>query len=172
MWAAAEAIGATGVNAGTHADYTDYYETVPASRLERMLWLESNQWVSLPQRLTQERFAREREIVINERRERIDNQPYAIANSLLHRFIFPPGHPYSHEVIGTPADLMAASLDDVRAFYQAYYTPDNASLVVSGDFDPAKTKSWIAKYFSAPCPGTGVDLASGFSGSNDCAEDG
>src|SRR5580704_4437365 len=106
----AEGIGATGFNATTHADYTDYYATVPASRLERMLWLESNQWTSLPQRLTEERFAREREIVINERRERIDNQPYAIQNSLFHRFIFPAGHPYSHDAIGTPADLMAASL--------------------------------------------------------------
>jgi zinc protease len=152
----AEAIGATSLNAGTHADYTDYYETVPASRLERMLWLESNQWVTLPQRLTQERFAREREIVINERRERIDNQPYAVMNSLVHRFVFPPGHPYSHDAIGTPADLMAASLDDVRAFYQAYYTPDNASLVVSGDFDRAQTKSWIAKYFGSLAPGPGL----------------
>jgi zinc protease len=154
--AAAEAIGATGINAGTHADYTDYYETVPANRLERMLWLESNQWAGLPQNLTQERFAREREIVINERRERIDNQPYAISNSLFHRFLFPPGHPYSHEVIGTPADLMAASLDDVRAFYRTYYTPDNASLVVSGDFEPAQTKSWIAKYFGSMAPGPGL----------------
>jgi zinc protease len=126
--------GATGINAGTHADYTDYYETVPASRLERMLWLESNQWRSLPQRLTQERFAREREIVINERRERVDDQPYAIANSLFHRFVFPPGHPYSHDVIGTPADLMASSLDD----------------------DSAQTKSWIAKYFGSFAPGPGL----------------
>jgi zinc protease len=153
---AAEAIGATSVNAGTHADYTDYYETVPASRLERMLWLESNQWVNLPQRLTQERFAREREIVINERRERIDNQPYAIQNSLFHRFIFPPGHPYSHDVLGTPSDLMAASLDDVRAFYQTYYAPDNACLAVSGDLDPAQAKSWVAKYFGSLAPGPGL----------------
>jgi zinc protease len=154
--AAAEALGATGINANTRADSTDYYETVPASRLERMLWLESNQWASLPQRFTQERFAREREIVINERRERIDNQPYAIANSLFHRFVFPPGHPYSHDVLGTPADLMSASLDDVRAFYRTYYTPDNASLVVSGDFDSAQAKLWIAKYFGSLAPGSGL----------------
>ncbi len=152
----AESIGATGINAGTHPDYTDYYATVPASRLERMLWLESNQWTSLPRRLTQEAFAREREIVNNERRERIDNQPYAIENSLFHRFIFPAGHPYSHDVLGTPADLMAASLDEVRAFYQTYYTSDNASLVVSGDFDAAQTKSWIAKYFGSLAPGQGL----------------
>ena len=101
-------------------------------------------------------FARERDIVINERREKVDNQPYAIANSLFHRFVFPPGHPYSHDVIGTPADLMEASLDDVREFYRAYYTPDNASLVVSGDFDSAQTKSWIAKYFGSLAPGPGL----------------
>ncbi len=152
----AEAIGATGVNANTFADYTDYYETVPASRLERMLWLESNQWATLPQRLTQERFAREREIVINERRERIENQPYAIAGPLYHRFVFPPGHPYDHDPIGSPADLMASSLDDVRAFYQAYYNPDNASLVVSGDFDSGEAKAWIAKYFGSMAPGPGL----------------
>jgi len=152
----AEALGATSVNAGTHADYTDYYGTVPASRLERMLWLESNQWTGLPQRLTQEGFAREREIVINERREKVDNQPYAIANSLFHRFIFPPDHPYSHDVIGTPAELMAASLEDVREFYRVYYTPDNASLVVSGDFDPVQTKRWIAQYFGFLAPGSGL----------------
>jgi zinc protease len=96
----AEAIGATGINANTYADCTDYYETAPGSRLERMLWLASNQWATLPQRLTEERFAREREIVINERRQRIDNQPYAIANSLFHRFVFPPGQPYSHDMMG------------------------------------------------------------------------
>lgn len=152
----AEAIGATGINASTHADYTDYYATVPASRLERMLWLESNQWAGLPQRLTQERFAREREIVINERRERIDNQPYAVAGPLYHRFVFPPGHPYDHDPIGTPAELMAASLDDVRAFYRAYYNPDNASLVVSGDFDSGEAKAWIAKYFGSMAPGPGL----------------
>jgi zinc protease len=152
----AEAIGATGVNANTYADCTDYYETVPAGHLERILWLKSNQVGSLPQRLTQERFEIERRIVINERREKIDNQPYAITNSLLHRLVFPPGHPYSHDVIGLPADLMAASVDDVRAFYRSYYTADNASLVVSGDFDSAQAKSWIAKYFGSMNPGPGL----------------
>lgn len=153
---AAEAIGATGVNANTYADCTDYYETVPASRLERILWLKSNQVRNLPQRLTQERFEKERDIVINERREKIDNHPYAITNSLLHRFVFPPAHPYSHDVIGQPADLMAASLDEVRTFCRTYYTSDNASLVVSGDFDTAQTKSWLAKYFGSLAPGAGL----------------
>jgi zinc protease len=152
----ASALGATGTNAHTYADCTDYHETVPASRLERFLWLESRLLATLEERVTQASFEKEREIVINERREKIDNKPYNNANSLLHRYVFPPGHPYAHDVIGSPEDLTAARLEDVRAFYKTFYTPDNASLVVSGDFDAVLTKGWIAKYFGWMTPGGGL----------------
>jgi zinc protease len=152
----ASALGATGTNAHTYADCTDYHETVPASRLERFLWLESRQVATLEERVTQASFEKEREIVINERRQKIDNEPYKISNSLLHRYGFPPGHPYAHDVIGSPEDLMAAKLDDVRVFYKTFYTPDNASLVVSGDFDTEQTKTWIAKYYGWMTPGGGL----------------
>jgi zinc protease len=144
------------VNANTYVDYTEYFETVPASRLERILWLESNRIAMLPENLTQERFEKERQVVINERREKIENQPYMIANSLIHQQIFPPAHPYSHDILGSPADLMAASLDDVRTFYRDYYTSDNLSMVVAGDFDPAQAKQWIARYFGSMAPGPGL----------------
>jgi zinc protease len=153
--AVAEAIGATGVNAFTHMDYTDYCGTVPASRLERMLWMESNNIAGLPRNLTQERFEKEREIVINERRQRIENEPYAVGPTLFLQHVFPPGHPYTHDPLGSAADLMAASLDDVRAFYRDYYTSDNLSIAVTGDFDPAQAKQWIAKYFGSMAPGPG-----------------
>jgi zinc protease len=149
----AEQLGATGVNAFTHADYTEYMETIPSSRLERMLWLESNRISTLPQTLTQAKFEKEREVVRNEFREKIENQPYNRINLPLYQYSFPPGHPYAHHPIGSHEDLLAASLDDVRAFYREYYNPDNLSLVLVGDFDPAQAKPWIAKYFGSLAPG-------------------
>jgi zinc protease len=145
----AEQSGASIVGATTHADYTEFHETVPSARLERMLWLESNRLKKLPLSLTQARFDQERDVVRNEFREKIENQPYTRINLPLYQYSFPEGHPYAHHPIGSHEDLLAATLDDVRAFYRDYYNPDNLSLVLAGDFDPPQAKAWIAKYLGA-----------------------
>ena len=148
-----EEIGATGVNAFTYDDYTEYFEAVPSSRLERMLWLESNRWRTPPEAISQATFDKEREVVRNELREKVENVPYHRINLPLYEYSFPEGHPYAHHRIGSHEDLLAASLDDVRAFYRDYYNPDNLSIVLAGDFDPAQAKAWIAKYLGSLPPG-------------------
>jgi zinc protease len=148
----AEQMGATAINAYTHADYTEYMEAFPSSRLERMLWLESNRIATLPQTLTQAKFETEREVVRKEFRQKIENQPYNRINLPLYQHLFPAGRPYAHHPMGSHEDLLSASLDDVRAFYREYYNPDSLSLVLVGDFDPAQAKLWIAKYLGSLSP--------------------
>ena len=153
---AAERIGATNVNAGTEEDYTEFYETVPASRLERMLWMESNRFAQFLPHLTQANLDRQRDVVINEKREKVENAAYGRLNQLMLANAFPRGHPYQHDVTGSYADLRALTLDDVRAFYTEHYTPDQVTLAIAGDFDPVQTKQWIAKYFGSMAPGSGL----------------
>ncbi|HKV38392.1 MAG TPA: pitrilysin family protein [Blastocatellia bacterium] len=140
-------------NAYTFQDYTEYFETVPSGALEYALWLESDRLATLPQALTQERFDNQRDVVRNERRQRIENQPYGEAGVLLDQNLFPAGHPYAHDVIGSHDDLKAATLDDVKDFFQKYYTPNNVSLVIAGNFDVTDAKRWIEKYFGPIPPG-------------------
>ena len=153
FFSVAAAVGATEMNGETENDATEYYETVPAGRLERMLWMESNRFVKLLDILNQKRLDNQREVVRNELRQRIENEPYARFFVLAYENLFPQGHPYSHAVIGSHEDLMAASLEDVRGFYREHYTPDNSSLLLAGDFDPAQARQWIAKYFGSWVPG-------------------
>jgi zinc protease len=139
------------VNGSTTADRTNYYETVPRDALEVALWLESDRMGFLVPALSQEKLDKEREVVKNERRETYDNAPYGQAEEKISAALYPPGHPYHHSVIGSMADLSAARLADVAAFFRTYYAPSNASLCVAGDIDPAKTKALVAKYFG-PLP--------------------
>jgi zinc protease len=118
-------------NATTWCDRTNYYETVPSHQLEVMFWLEADRMTGLA--LTQETLDNQRAVVQNERRQRYDNQPYGTWMERLHAAVYPPGHPYHHTTIGSMADLSAASLADVQAFYRANYGPDNAVLTVVGD---------------------------------------
>jgi zinc protease len=152
--ALAAEVGATESNAATGMDGTEYYETVPRARLERMLWLESNRFANLPNVLNQERLDNQRDVVRNELREKVENRPYARYYGLAFENLFPAGHPYAHDVVGTHQDLMEGSLADVRAFYFDYYTPDNLCLMLAGDFDPAQAKTWIARYFGSWAPGS------------------
>jgi zinc protease len=146
-------LGATDENGATGPDATEYYETVPSARLERMLWLESNRFANLLKILNQERLDNQRGVVRNELRETVENKPYGRFPVYAYENLFPAGHPYSHEVIGTHQDLMAATLEDVRAFYREHYTPDNLSLMLAGDFEPAQARKWIASYFGSWAPG-------------------
>lgn len=146
-----------GVNGTTNEDRTNYFETVPSGNLEYVLWLESDRLATLADVLTKEKLDNERAIVRNERRQGLENQPYGRAFMLLQTNLFPAGHPYSHDVIGSHEDLIAASVDDVKEFFHQYYTPNNLSLAITGDFDPAEAKRLIAKYYNPIPPGPPLD---------------
>jgi zinc protease len=135
-------------DASTSQDRTNYYESGPSHLLETFLWLEADRLATLPEAMTQAKVDLQREVVKNERREGYENRPYGRVDLVLQELLYPPSHPYHHPVIGSHADLSAAGVADVKAFFRAYYVPANASLVVSGDFDAAATRRLVEKYFA------------------------
>ncbi len=140
--------GAGGMNNGsTSNDITTYYESVPSNYLESMLWIESDRMGFLLDALDLAKLNAQRDIVKNERRQRIDNQPYGRVFEILSKATYPAEHPYSWPVIGSMEDLSAASEEDVKNFFRLYYAPNNAFLSIVGDFDPAQVKAWVTKYF-------------------------
>jgi len=146
-----------GVNGTTNEDRTNYFESVPSGSLEYVLWLESDRLATLTDVLTKEKLDNERDIVKNERRQSLENQPYGRAFMLITENVYPSGHPYSHTVIGSHEDLTAASVDDVKEFFHSYYTPNNLSLAITGDFDVAEAKRLIEKYYAPIPPGPALD---------------
>ncbi|MBN1959688.1 MAG: insulinase family protein [Deltaproteobacteria bacterium] len=143
-----DAAGASEVNGTTSFDRTNYFETVPSNQLALALWLESDRMGFLLDALTQKKFDNQRDVVMNERRQTVDNYPYGISDERLVQLLFPPDHPYYGNVIGSMVDIAAATIDDVRDFYTRYYAPANATLAIVGDIDIAKTKALVAKYFA------------------------
>ena len=135
------------LNGTTNTERTNYYETVPARYLPLALFMESDRMGHLLEVLDQGKLDNQREVVRNERRQRYENPPYGEAWSHLMAATFPEGHPYHHPTIGSHADLEAASLDDVKAFFKTWYVPNNATLVVTGDFDPKQTRKLIQQNF-------------------------
>jgi zinc protease len=135
-------------NGSTNNDRTNYYETIPSNYLETALWLESDRMGFLLDKLDAAKLNAQRDVVKNERRQGIDNQPYGRVGEIFSGAMYPKGHPYSWPVIGSMTDLTAASEDDVKAFFRLYYAPNNATIAVVGDFDPAQAKAWIQKYFT------------------------
>ncbi len=156
-----EAAGANllegGVNGTTNQDRTNYFATVPAGNLENLLWVEADRLATLPEGLTKEKLDNQRDVVKNERRQSLENQPYGRWFKLVTENLFPKGHPYQTDVIGSHEDLTAASMDDVKEFFRTYYTPNNMSLVVAGDFEIAEAKRLIEKYFGTIPPGPALD---------------
>jgi zinc protease len=142
-----------GVNGTTNADRTNYFATVPSGNLERLLWLEADRLATLGDVTDQAKLDNQRDVVKNERRQGLENQPYGRWYQLLVENLFPAGHPYSWPVIGSQEDLSAASLDDVKEFFRTYYSPNNLTLTIAGDFDVGETKAWIEKYFGSIPPG-------------------
>jgi zinc protease len=138
-----------GNNGTTSNDRTVYYETVPGNYLETALWLESDRMGYLLDTLDITKLNAQRDVVKNERRQSYDNQPYGRASEILSEAIYPSTHPYSWPVIGSMADLSAASEEDVKNFFRLYYAPNNAILAIAGDFDAAQAKAWVTKYFGA-----------------------
>jgi len=143
-------------NGSTQNDRTNYWINVPSNALELALFLESDRMGYLLDTMTPQTVDAQRDVVKNERRQSVENQPYGIADEVLGAMLYPEGHPYHWPVIGYMADLTAASYDDVVQFHNKYYTPANASLVVAGDIDTAKTRELVEKWFSdvkaAPAP--------------------
>lgn len=142
-----EAAGATEINGTTNLDRTNYFETLPSNQLELALWLESDRMAYLPGKLDIQNLANQRDVVRNERRQSTENAPYGLVEEGLYHLLFPNDHPYYPEVIGSHADVEAAKLEDVREFFHQYYTPNNATLAIAGDFDKDKIKALIEKYF-------------------------
>jgi zinc protease len=151
-----EAAG-TSENASTNFDYTNYIiPDVPANQLELALWLQSDRMGFLLDRLDQTSLSNQQAVVRNERRENYDDAPYGLADEELYHRLFPAGHPYHAAIIGSHADIAAARLDDVRAFFRQYYVPNNASLAIVGDIDVARTRELVEKYFGTIARGADV----------------
>ncbi len=139
-------------NAYTNEDATVYWNTVPSQYLPLVLWMEADRLGSL--RIDEQTFVSEREVVKEERRMRVDNQPFGNLNELLYRHAFST-HPYKNPVIGSMADLDAATIDDVRGFFNTYYIPANATVVIAGDFDVAETTDLVTRYYGRVPAGPG-----------------
>ena len=152
--------GASARNGSTGMDRTNYFETLPASEVELGLWLESSRMGFLLERPSfKETFANQRDVVKNERRQRVENVPLGGVARLELEALFPVGHPYHHEVIGSMEDLDAASEADLRDFYNRYYAPGNAVLLIAGDIDVAVTKGLIEEYFGPIAAGPAITRA-------------
>ena len=134
-------------NGSTNFDRTDYYETVPASQLPTALWIESDRMGFLLPTLDEKKLATQRDVVSNERRQRVENQPYGRAFQELCDTLYPKPHPYYHCVIGSIEEIQAASMDDIRGFFREFYVPRNATLAIVGDFDPKVARDLVTRYF-------------------------
>jgi predicted Zn-dependent peptidase len=139
------------LNGSTWLDRTNYFETVPSNHLATALWLEADRMGFLLPAMTQQKLDTQRDVVKNERRWSIDNQPYGTWWERLPALAFPPEHPFHHSLIGSMEDLSEASLADIEAFFATYYTPDNAVLSIAGDFDPAEARAHVERFFG-PIP--------------------
>jgi zinc protease len=145
-----ESAGATDVNGTTDFDRTNYFETMPSNQLELALWLESDRMGFLMEGLNRTLLTNQRDVVRNERRQG-EGRPYYVANEAAFHMLFPQGHPYYGDVMGSHADIESARIADVRDFHQQYYTPNNASIAIAGDFDARALRAMLTKYFG-PIP--------------------
>ena len=143
-------------NATTWFDRTNYFETVPSHHLDLALWLESDRMGWMLPAMTGEKLENQRQVVMNERRERYDNQPYGDWDERVQALLFPQDHPYHHTVIGAMEDIASATLEDVRDFFATWYRPNNAVLTICGDIDPdhalARVQRWFGEIASGPTP--------------------
>src|ERR1700731_4069863 len=138
-----EGAGATDINGTTDFDRTNYFETVPSNQLELALWLESDRMGFLLEGLDRVKLTNQRDVVRNERRQG-EGRPYDVADEQAYHMLFPQQHPYYAPVIGSHADIEAARINDIRDFHQHFYTPNNASIAVAGDFNPTHLKTLLA----------------------------
>lgn len=146
------------MNGTTNSDRTNYYQTVPANQLEKVLWLESDRMGFLLDAVTQEKFEIQRETVKNEREQSYENRPYGLLNERVSEALYPFGHPYSWQTIGYVDDLNRVNVNDLKAFFLRWYGPNNATLTIGGDIDIDKTLSLVKKYFGEIPQGPEVNL--------------
>jgi zinc protease len=135
------------LNGGTSSDQTIYFEVVPKNSLQMVLWLESDRMGYLLPTVTTEALLNQQGVVQNEKRQGVDNQPYGQTSYVIDKLLYPTGHPYNWQVIGSFEDLANATVEDVRDFFRKWYGPQNATLVIAGDLDVAQTRAWVEKYF-------------------------
>jgi zinc protease len=145
------------LNGSTTSDRTNYFEILPANQLELALWLESDRMGFLLPAMTQAKLDNQRDVVKNERRQNYENRPYGQADGVIAAALYPPDHPYSWITIGSQEDLSAASLDDVKGFFQRWYGPNNATLAVGGDVKTEEVVSMVKKYFGSLPRGPAVE---------------
>ncbi|MEO8433915.1 MAG: pitrilysin family protein [Pyrinomonadaceae bacterium] len=152
---ALERIGATDLNGTTNEDRTNYFQNIPVSALDTVLWLESDRMGHLLGAIDKARLDEQRGVVQNEKRQG-ENEPYSLSEELITKAVFPASHPYSHTVIGSMEDLNAASLDDVKEWFKTHYGPANAVVVIAGDIDAKTARAKVEKYFGEIAPGPPV----------------
>src|SRR5690554_3527069 len=140
-------IGGSGANGSTSRDRTNYFQTVPKDALEKMIWAEADKMGFFINTVTESVVAKEKQVVKNEKRQGVDNAPYGHASYVIGKNLYPESHPYNWQVIGSLDDLQNATLADVKEFYNSWYVPNNATLVIAGDFDTEQAKAWVHKYF-------------------------
>lgn len=141
-------IGGSGANGSTSRDRTNYLQTVPKDALEKMLWAEADKLGWFINTVTDSVLAKEKQVVKNEKRQGVDNQPYGHTQYVIDKALYPTDHPYNWQVIGSLEDLQNATTEDVKEFFRKWYVPNNVTLTVAGDFDPAQAKTWVEKYFN------------------------
>ncbi|WP_347922341.1 pitrilysin family protein [Pontimicrobium sp. SW4] len=141
-------IGGSGANGSTSRDRTNYFQTVPKDALEKMIWAEADKLGYFINTVTEPVLAKEKQVVKNEKRQGVDNNPYGHTQYVIDKNLYPEGHPYSWQVIGSLEDLQNATLQDVKDFYNRWYVPNNVTLTIAGDFDTAQAKQWVEKYFN------------------------
>jgi zinc protease len=144
-----DAAGGTDSNGSTNFDRTNYFFTLPANQLELGLWLKSDMLGYMIDEVDSVALANQQDVVRNERRQSIENRPYGIVEEAVFQALFPEGHPYRAAVIGSHADIQSIKLADVKAFARGYYRPNNATLVLAGDFNPAEARKLVQKYFGS-----------------------
>ncbi|MBE7640284.1 insulinase family protein [Salegentibacter sp. BLCTC] len=140
-------IGGSGANGSTSRDRTNYFQTVPKDALEKMIWAEADKLGYFINTVTQPVLDKEKQVVKNEKRQGVDNRPYGHTMYVIDKNLYPEGHPYSWQVIGSLEDLQNATLQDVKDFYNRWYVPNNVSLTIAGDFNREQAKEWVHKYF-------------------------
>jgi zinc protease len=140
-------IGGSGANGSTSRDRTNYLQTVPKDALEKMLWAEADKLGWFINTVTDPVLAKEKQVVKNEKRQSVDNNPYGHVSYVIDKALYPADHPYNWQVIGSLDDLQNATVADVKEFFRRWYVPNNVTLVVTGDFDPVQAKKWVEKYF-------------------------
>lgn len=140
-------IGGSGANGSTSRDRTNYLQTVPNDALEKMIWAEADKLGWFINTVTDPVLAKEKQVVKNEKRQGVDNQPYGHTSYVIDKNLYPADHPYNWQVIGSLEDLQNATLADVKEFFRRWYVPNNVTLTLVGDFDPKQAKEWVKKYF-------------------------